>query len=176
MPAYITIPKSEYQALLREVKRGAEVCGEVADLRIALLALVRHLPDTDKILKGLAKHAADSCDEVSRLRVELAALDRRLQEFDQELTPVRPPSRADIKAAFDNSSEFLTGKKKTVLPPKGGSIRFSFASKKDPRFSGNGTSLSVSSAHEEITRRIEQLETELGCGAPDDIEMSGMKV
>jgi hypothetical protein len=54
----------------------------------------------------------DSCDEVGRLRVELVAFRRRLRELDQELTPVRPPSRTDIKAAFDASVEFASGRKK----------------------------------------------------------------
>lgn len=74
---HIIIPRDEYLALVRELKRGVEVC-----------------------------------DEVSRLRVELIALERRLRELDQELTPVRPPSRTDIEAAFQASVEFARGAKK----------------------------------------------------------------
>jgi hypothetical protein len=116
MPAYITIPKGEYQALLREVKRGAEVCGEMSSLRVLLMGLERHLPDSEQTLLEYVRHAIESCEDVARLRVELSALERRLGEFDQELTPVRPPSRTDIEAAFQNSSDFLLGKKK---PPNG---------------------------------------------------------
>lgn len=60
---YITVPRSEYQALLREVHRGAEVCSEIGALRLVLQAVVGRL-------------------------------------------------RQDIKAAFDNSVEFASGKKK----------------------------------------------------------------
>lgn len=82
--SYITIPQGEYRALVREVKRGVEVCDEVGDLRVALLALGRHLPDVEKVLRGLVRHAAESCDDVSRLRVELSALERRLREFEEK--------------------------------------------------------------------------------------------
>lgn len=110
---YITIPRSEYQALLREVKRGAEVCGGVGDLRVALQALENSLAARvgKAVLEALGR-AIESCDEVSRLRVELAAFERKLREFDQELTPVRPPSRTDIEAAFQNSVDFARGTKK----------------------------------------------------------------
>jgi len=111
-PDYITIPRSEWRALIREVKRGAEVCSEVGDLRIALLALERRLPPAEKITVALVKHVAGVCEDVGRLVIELAALERRLREFDQELTPVRPPSRIDIKQAFENSVDFASGKKK----------------------------------------------------------------
>jgi hypothetical protein len=109
-PSYVTIPKSEYEALLREVKRGVEVCGEVSALRVILQTLAGR--SVDKAIFAELKHAVEACSDVAGLRVELYALERRLREFDQELTPVRPPSRTDIKAAFDNSSEFLAGRKK----------------------------------------------------------------
>lgn len=116
-PEYITIPRGEYLALIREVKRGVEVCDGVGDLRIALQALSNALAArVNKGVLGALDRAVESCDEVSRLRVELAALERKLREFDQELTPVRPPSRTDIEAAFQNSVDFAQGKKK---PPGG---------------------------------------------------------
>jgi len=111
-PAYITIPQSEYRTLLQEVRRGAEVCGEVSALRVLLLGLVRRLPDEESALLEYVKTASESCEEVARLRVELSALERRLREFDQELTPIRPPSRTDIQAAFENSVDFASGKRK----------------------------------------------------------------
>lgn len=111
--SYITIPRGEYESLLSEVRRGAEVCVDVGALRIVLQELVGpltgrvHKSTLDEVRRGI-----EACDEVSRLRVELAALERRLREFDQELTPVRPASRQDIKAAFDNSVEFARGTRK----------------------------------------------------------------
>ena len=109
-PSYITVPKNEYEALLREVKRGVEVCGEVSALRVILQTFAGRV--TDKAIFEEIKHAVAACADVAGLRVELYALERRLREFDQELTPIRPPSRTDIKAAFENSSEFLAGKRK----------------------------------------------------------------
>jgi len=58
------------------------------------------------------RHAIKSCEDVARLRVDIMALDRYLREFDLESTPLRPPSRTDIKAAFDASVDFASGKKK----------------------------------------------------------------
>jgi len=112
MPSYITIPQGEYRSLLREVKRGAEVCVEISALRVLLLGLERRLPEEERVLITHVRTAAESCDEVSRLRVELAALERKLRDFDQELTPVRPTSRTDIQAAFENSVDFASGKRK----------------------------------------------------------------
>lgn len=109
MADYITIPKSGFEALLRDVRSGIEVCGEVARLRITL----RAIESGDENVA----HAIKSCEDVGRLRVDLVALERRLTEADMDLTPVRPPSRTDIKAAFDASVEFAQGKKK---PPPGG--------------------------------------------------------
>lgn len=65
----------------------------------------------ERLLKEV-QVAIEACDEVGRLRVELVAFRRRLREYDQELTPVNPPSRTDIKAAFDASVEFASGRKK----------------------------------------------------------------
>lgn len=110
---YITIPRSEYLSLLSEVRRGAEVCSEVETLRILLQALLKLLQG--RVSKNVAddlRRTVESAETVSRLRVELVALERRLREFDQELTPVRPPSRQDIAAAFSNSVEFAQGKRK----------------------------------------------------------------
>lgn len=112
-PDYITIPRSEYLSLIREVKRGVEVCDGAGHLRVSLQALSNSL--STRVNKGVLdalRRAVESCEEVSGLRVELAALERRLREFDQELTPVRPPSRTDIEAASQNSVEFARGTKK----------------------------------------------------------------
>jgi len=114
MPSYITISRQEHQALLAEVRRGMEVCGEVSLLRVVLQGLMNTRLGPIPV-KEIA-HAIESCEEVSRLRVELSAFERRLREFDQELTPVKPPSRTDIQAAFENSIDFASGKKK---PPGG---------------------------------------------------------
>jgi hypothetical protein len=109
-PSYITIPRAEYESLKREVQRGTEVCGEVSALRVILQQLASRT--TDKLIHKELQHTVDACADVAGLRVELFALERRLREFDQELTPIRPPSRTDIKAAFDNSVDFASGKKK----------------------------------------------------------------
>ena len=111
MADHISIPKSDFQDLVHNVRRGIEVCGEVAKLRIAL----RSLSGVGEPLEALER-AIESCEDVSRLRVELVALERRLVEADRDLTPRRPPSRTDIKAAFDASVDFVQGKKK---PPGG---------------------------------------------------------
>lgn len=112
-PSHIEIQRSEHRALLNEVRRGAEVCAAVSDLRLLLQSLVGRLGTRiDKVALAELKRTIEACEEVVRLRVELAALERRLGEFDRDLTPVRPPSRTDIQAAFENSAEFLLGKKK----------------------------------------------------------------
>jgi len=116
--SYITIPESEYRALLNEVKRGYEVCGEVAALRTNLQALVgRFDARRDKAALALVQRAIDSCESVTRLNIELAAFERRLRELDKELTPVRPPSRTDIQAAFKNAEDFANERRK---PPGSG--------------------------------------------------------
>ena len=102
MADHISIPKSDFQDLVCDVRRGIEVCGEMAKLRLTL----RSLSGVDEHLEAL-KRAIESCEDVSRLRVELVALERRLMEADEELTPKRPPSRTDIKAAFDASVDFV---------------------------------------------------------------------
>ena len=114
---YITIPRKDYRSLLDDLKRGVAVCREVSDLRIALNTLKDRLEaHGDRAAVGQLAHAIEACEDVSQLRIDFLVLERRLREFDQELTPIRPPSRTDIKAAFDNSVDFATGKKK---PPAG---------------------------------------------------------
>ena len=111
MADHISIPKSDFQALLRDVRRGIDVCGEVASLRFALRSISSRMGIDQKSAEQMSR-AIKSCESVARLRVELVALERRLLEADMELTPVRPPSRQDIKAAFDASVDFAHGKKK----------------------------------------------------------------
>jgi len=79
-PSYITIPKEELESLLREVKRGVEVCEEVSALRVILKTLSERV--TDKAMMTDLKHAVAACADVAGLRVELYALERRLREFD----------------------------------------------------------------------------------------------
>ncbi len=118
-PDYITVPKSEYQSLVREVRRGVEVCAEISGLRITLQNLAGRLTQSMLDVPRALDHAIASCEDVGRLRIELFALERRLREFDQELTPMRPPSQMDIKAAFDLSRDFASGKKKPPGPAGG---------------------------------------------------------
>lgn len=110
--SYVTIPVSEYRALMAEVKHGVEICDEMAKLRIALGVLERRLPLEGKVTLGILRKGIESADAVSRLRIELSSFERHLREFDQDLTPVRPSSRTDIQMAFENSLEFLPGGRK----------------------------------------------------------------
>lgn len=119
VPQYITIPKHEFQSLLKEVKRGTEVCTSVGELRTKLRALeVKLAGNVGKDVLDVISQTVDACQEVNGLRIELAALERRLREFDQDLTPIRPPSRTDMQAAHDaqeafaNATELASGKKK----------------------------------------------------------------
>lgn len=112
MPAYITIPRSEYEALLKQVRQGVDVCDQISKLRLKLKSVEDVIPITELDAFELVREAVIECNSVARLRVDLVALERRLREFDQELTPVRPASSADIKAAFDNSVDYAQGKKK----------------------------------------------------------------
>lgn len=75
---YITIPRGEYESLLREVRRGAEVCQEIGVLRLVLQAFAGDMRMPRGVIADLRK-GAEACDEVSRLRVELEALGRRLR-------------------------------------------------------------------------------------------------
>lgn len=42
---------------------------------------------------------------IARLRVEMIALQRELSETAEELTPMRPASRTDVRAAFATTSD-----------------------------------------------------------------------
>lgn len=114
MPDYVTIPKSEYVSLIMEVQRGVKICGKMTAPRLALQAIEENLAILSASKETLReiRRAIECCEDVARLYIELSALERRLREFDQSLTPLRPPSRTDIQAAFTNSVEFAQGKKK----------------------------------------------------------------
>lgn len=110
---YVTIPRGTYQILLREVQRAVEVCGEIAGARLSLVALRDRLEARgDKAAIETLDKTISACVELIGMRVEFSATERRLRELDQELTPLRPPSRTDMQAAFQNSVDFLHGKKK----------------------------------------------------------------
>lgn len=109
-PERITIPRGDYQGLLREMRRALSVCDEVGRARPALGALRRRAATAE--VQVALDRAIKAFESVARLRSDFAALERRLLEADEELTPVRPPSRADIKAAFDASVDFAQGRKK----------------------------------------------------------------
>lgn len=114
MPERVTISKEGYQSILRDVRRALDVCDEVGKARPGLGALRRRAATAD--VQGVLDRAIKACEGVARLRVDFAALERRLLEVDEDLTPVRPPSRQDIKAAFDASIDFAQGKKKSTKP------------------------------------------------------------
>ena len=108
----ITIPQAEFRALLREVARLSAVCDGLAKFRFPLRTLELRLPETEKEAFREIQRTVEFCREAGRLRIEFTALERRLRELDPDLTPTRPPSRTDIKAAFDASVEFARGEKK----------------------------------------------------------------
>jgi predicted nucleic acid-binding Zn-ribbon protein len=122
MPGYITVPQEDFQTLLRELREYADACTKVAQLRIGLRIHIEEIRGrvSSKTIDSLTK-AAETCEDVSQLRVELLALERRLRELDKDLTPVRPASQMDIRAAFDNANDYAAGKKK---PPDGGPGRY----------------------------------------------------
>lgn len=122
MADYVMIPRADYEALVREIHRAVETCvktsSQMINLRAPLLIIGRILPpNTAKGIRDALNSTVEGCDEVAQLRVELTAIERRMREFDQELTPVRPSSSADIKAAFETSTEYASGRKKA--PPRG---------------------------------------------------------
>ena len=55
------------------------------------------------------------------------------------------------------------------------STSYGFASKKDPRFKGEGQCSGVFVARDIINKEILELEKKLGVEAPDDIEIWAMK-
>lgn len=112
-PSYITISRSEYLSLLAETRSSKKWCQEVSKLRLALQTVGGRLVGrVDRPTMKLVEDAVQLCLDVSKFSIELAAFERRLEEFDQEITPLRPPSRTDIQAAFDNAVDFASGKKK----------------------------------------------------------------
>ena len=118
-PSYITIPRSEYLELTGEIKRSLQVCDAAANMRIALIAFERRLPESlkEKVMILILRHAVEVCEEISKFRVELLSFERHLGEFvDQELTPVHPPGHNDSQAAFRAAVEYSQGTRKP--PPK----------------------------------------------------------
>lgn len=112
MPDHIRVPRSQFQALLREARHGASICDQLTHLRIALRAAQRHVPNIDREAQQILRKSVELCADAARLRIEFETLARRLRELDPEMTPVRPSSRQDIKAAFDASVDFAQGKRK----------------------------------------------------------------
>lgn len=104
-PGYITIPRSEYEAILRSLRAVADSARAEGALyrRISALATYIRLPRVDLAL------ALEASETLARA---ITKIDGKLREFDIEMTPVRPPSHADIKAAFQSSVDFAQGKKK----------------------------------------------------------------
>jgi hypothetical protein len=116
-PSYISIPRSEYEALAREVRGSIEACDSLVSLRGTMLALVGRLEaKIDQRPLAILTRAIDACERAMDTKLALFDFEQRLRQFDQELTPVRPPSRADIQQAFENSIEFASGKKKPPAP------------------------------------------------------------
>lgn len=121
-PSYITIPRSEYEALAREIRGSIEVCDTMVSLRGAMLALVGRLQaKIDQRPISILTRAIDMCERAIDTKLALFDLEQRLRQFDQELTPVRPPSRTDIQTAFENSERFArdAGAALQRKPPKG---------------------------------------------------------
>lgn len=85
--------------MLRALRRAEEISCADGTLRRRLRAIAPRLepPLTDL---GLALEAAEL---LHKQVIEFTGL---LREYDQDMTPVRPPSHADIQAAFEASVEF----------------------------------------------------------------------
>jgi len=119
-PSYITIPRSDFLELTGEVRRSLQVCEAAANLRIALIAFERRLPESlkEKVMILILRHAVEACEEITKFRIELLSFERHLGEFvDQELTPVNPPGHNDSHAAFKAATDYAQGRKKA--PPRG---------------------------------------------------------
>ncbi len=60
----------------------------------------------------IVREVIDLCGEIYKIRIELLAIERRLKE-SADITPVNPTSIEDVREAFENANDFLTGQKKT---------------------------------------------------------------
>lgn len=104
---YITIPRDQYEGIIRDIQRGMQVCEDtserVLNLRLALAAIERLIPHSAEGLRKNLERALECCSAVSRINIELAALERTLREHDQEITARigRPGSRQDMMAVPD---------------------------------------------------------------------------
>lgn len=69
------------------------------------------LGKADEALVGAVTPAgiANARRSLAAHRLEFIRVQRELREIDAELTPVRPPSRDDMKAALSGAQNFGTG-------------------------------------------------------------------
>lgn len=80
----------------------------------AICVMDRVLSANDRAADALTRAVtpvaiAKARSEIAAHRIELIRLQREFREIDQELTPVRPPSRADMRAALKGAQGFGTG-------------------------------------------------------------------
>jgi hypothetical protein len=64
------------------------------------------MSDVQAALRAARKTLDAAIKAIDETRTELIRVKRQLGEQLDELTPVRPPSRTDIKAAFDGAQQF----------------------------------------------------------------------
>ncbi len=81
-----------------------------------ICAIDRLLTSNAKAQDALARavtptDVAKARRELEAHRIELIRIQREMREIDQELTPVRPPSRDDMRAALRGAQNFGTGAK-----------------------------------------------------------------
>lgn len=96
---FITIPREHYEAILHELRVVAQASRDGGPLYKRLRALAVRLPPPLVDL-GLALEA---CEGIAR---QITEIDGHLRVFDLEMTPVRPPSYDDIRAAYENSAAY----------------------------------------------------------------------
>lgn len=102
---YVTIPRSEYEAVLRALRDAAASAraGGALYKRIGALAAQ---------LSHARVEGALTLEEAERLAKHITRIDAKLREFDLEMTPVRPPSQSDMAAAFSSGDEFARKEKR----------------------------------------------------------------
>jgi hypothetical protein len=66
-------------------------------------AAVKIVHDALDLVEATMRANAKMRDELFVHHTDLVRVQRQLRELDEEFTPVRPPSRSDVAAAFDTA-------------------------------------------------------------------------
>lgn len=68
-------------------------------------AAVKIVHDALELVEASIRANVALRDDLMRHHVDLTRVQRQLRELDEEFTPVRPPSRSDVEAAFKTSQK-----------------------------------------------------------------------